>query len=405
MTASRLWRGVSPAAHWRSGGGVSHEFASPLGTRRWVAFAALVAGAVVLPVTAHAQAEITWAASYSGTITPSHAGAPPTSSMRSAPSRTPGSHGVASGVVDSRASTERERVHRSEPRRAASTVRSSGRSALPDVAEAQVEQWATAYSTTYRASFVRAISRGQPYGAMIAAKLRNAGLPGALIYLPVVESRFSASARSRAGAVGLWQFMAGTARGYGLRVDAWVDERRDPYRATDAAVHYLRDLHDTFGDWYLALAAYNSGDGRVTRAVRSSGSAGSVHAFWAAQGNLPRETREYVPQLLGVARVGANPGRYGVAIPDPSPERDLVRIILPPASRLTALAQVWGISLAEIAQLNPALNWAATPPDRNYAIIVPATNASEKRDQFLALPQDVRRLSAAEIARIAHPRQ
>ena len=271
---------------------------------------------------------------------------------------------------------------------------------LPAVAEVQVAWWANRYSTAYREQFVRAVVRGQPYGQMIAAKLRNAGLPGALIYLPVVESRFSELATSRAGAVGLWQFMPQTARLYGLRVDTWVDERRDPYRETDAAVRYLHDLYVTFGDWYLALAAYNAGNTRVIRAVRASGAWGNARAFWAAQDKLSRETRDYVPQLLGVARVGANPAQYGIVVPHVSPTPTLIRVLVPPASRLTTLAAVWGISLDELARFNPALNWAVTPPDRAYAVVVPRADAEAKRDRFLSLPRTMRVVSLQEIARI-----
>ncbi len=349
----------------------------------------LALGFAVAPITASAQAGMVWAVSFNGSIASSPSAVASTVPLAGAPPVAPKVRVLAGDMP----------VHKSAPRRdGLGSPRSSG---LPDVAEAQVARWATAYSTVYKASFVRAISRGQPYGEMIATKLRNAGLPGALIYLPVVESRFSAGAKSSAGAVGLWQFMPSTARGYGLRVDTWVDERRDPYRATDAAVRYLRDLHRNFGDWYLALAAYNGGDGRVARAVRASGGKGSVHAFWAAQSELPRETRDYVPQLLGVARVGANPAKYGVVIPVESPSESLVRVMLPPASRLTALADVWGISLDEIARLNPALNWAATPPDRSYAVVVPSEQAASKRDVFMRLPLRVRILTRAEIARIS----
>ncbi|MGI8545975.1 MAG: lytic transglycosylase domain-containing protein [Gemmatimonadaceae bacterium] len=367
-----------------------------------IAFAVVIAAGFagcVTPALAGAQSGIAWAASFNGGESTDAS-----SSSSTAVSTTPAS--LLRSALPVPASTRVTSMSDARVAPTAKLTRAFGSGApsrsarLPDVAEAQVAHWATAYSTVYRESFVRAISRGQPYGQMIATKLRNAGLPGSLIYLPVVESRFSAIATSRAGAVGLWQFMPATARGYGLRVDVWVDERRDPYRATDAAVRYLRDLYANFGDWYLVLAAYNGGDGRVTRAVRSVGSKGSAHAFWAAQSELPRETREYVPQLLGVARVGANPSLYGVEIPAEPAQRELVRVMLPPASRLTALAAVWGISLDELARLNPALNWAATPPDRSSAVVVPSNGAEAKRDEFLALAPSARLLSSKEVSAI-----
>src|SRR6266566_5089859 len=158
------------------------------------------------------------------------------------------------------------------------------------------------------------------YEGMIREKLRAKGLPEDLVYLTLIESGLSNTAVSRAKAVGMWQFMASTARLYGLTVDPWVDERRDPFKATDAAVNYLADLRERLGSAYLAAAAYNAGLGRVERGIdRLPGEPDSVddQTFFqiADRRNLRRETRDYVPKLIAAALIAKQPERYGFSVP------------------------------------------------------------------------------------------
>lgn len=162
----------------------------------------------------------------------------------------------------------------------------------------EVARFRRYFAASGRAALETALRRLGEYDELLRPILREEGLPGWMIYLPIVESLYDPKALSRAGARGLWQFMPETARRYGLQLDRRVDERNDPARSTRAAARYLKDLHGTFGDWALALAAYNSGENRVLGAMRRSGATD----FWelAARGFLPQETRDYVPAVLAV---------------------------------------------------------------------------------------------------------
>ena len=164
------------------------------------------------------------------------------------------------------------------------------------------------------------LERGSRYEPMIRAKMKAGGLPEDMYYLALVESGFDPHAYSRAAAVGMWQFMTSTARGMGMRVDWWVDERRDPVRSTAAAVRFLRGLRDQFGSLYLAAAAYNGGPGRVSRGLARyaddlENTAGDDAFFVLAEKDyLRNETREYVPQLIAAALIAKEPTRYGMTI-------------------------------------------------------------------------------------------
>jgi membrane-bound lytic murein transglycosylase D len=139
-------------------------------------------------------------------------------------------------------------------------------------------------------------------------------MPRELIYLAMIESNFNPTAKSRVKAVGMWQFMSATARQFGLTVGSRVDERKDPAKATDAALTYLSQLHDRFGSWYLAAAAYNSGQGTVSKAMKRvlGRTTGTDADFFRIANALPKETREYVPKLIASAKVGSDPARYGL---------------------------------------------------------------------------------------------
>ena len=176
---------------------------------------------------------------------------------------------------------------------------------LPLMMTDQVAGYITYFSGRGRGTFERAFSRSGRYHDMIVATLKQEGVPQDLIYLAQAESGFHPIAVSRVGARGIWQFMGSRARGYGLSHNMWVDDRQDPEKSTRAAARHLKDLYNQFGDWYLAMAAYNSGPGTVQAAVKRTGYAD----FWELyrRNVLPKETRNYVPIILAVTIMTKNP--------------------------------------------------------------------------------------------------
>ena len=211
--------------------------------------------------------------------------------------------------------------------------------------------------------------RAGRYLAMIRDTPRDHGLPEDLAFVAMIESGFNPVAVSRAGAKGLWQFMAGTARSYGLRVDQWVDERLDPEKSTLAAAAYLRDLYAQFGSWSLAQAAYNAGEMKVLRAIRSVGS----KDFWTLSrtGFLRQETKEFVPQIHAATVIGQDPSRYGFDVAEHAPA-DVDFVSVPPATPLKSIATTSGVSMATLQALNPVLVKGVTPPGGLYRLRVPA---------------------------------
>jgi membrane-bound lytic murein transglycosylase D len=197
----------------------------------------------------------------------------------------------------------------------ATTVASSASSGmdLPNLQHPRVDSWVKRFTTDQRRSFAVYLERKDRYEEMISSKLEARGMPQGLIYLAMIESGFNPTAKSRVAATGLWQFMSATGREYGLKVTRRVDERKNPARATDAALKYLSDLHKRFGSWYLAAAAYNTGQGRVAKVLKqvTGKKRGTDADFYRIANRLPRETREYVPKLIAAARIGSNPERYG----------------------------------------------------------------------------------------------
>lgn len=183
-----------------------------------------------------------------------------------------------------------------------------------------IDNWVHRLTTSMSSTVSADLGRMSKYSAMISQKLAAKQMPHDLIYLAMIESEFNPSARSPVHAVGLWQFMSSTARRFGLTVRGSVDERKDPARATDAAVAYLSSLHDEFGSWYLAAAAYNSGEGTVARALKkiTGKSEGTDADFFRILPALPKETRDYVPKLIATARIGNDPTKYGITPDTPA---------------------------------------------------------------------------------------
>jgi membrane-bound lytic murein transglycosylase D len=228
-------------------------------------------------------------------------------------------------------------------------------------------------------------------------------MPEDLVYLSMIESGFNPNARSHANAVGLWQFMAPTARGYGLRVDEYVDERRDPEKSTDAALRYLRDLHDQLGSWYLAAAAYNGGDGRVSRALAAETGrrrGDSDEDFWRIRHRLPRETREYVPLMVAAALVGKEPGKYGLGDVERWMPLRADTVAVPADTRLETVAEAAGVSEREVTRLNPHLVRKVTPPGKkSFAVRIPQGRGEAFAGAFPALHARAVAVAAAERAR------
>jgi peptidoglycan lytic transglycosylase D len=214
------------------------------------------------------------------------------------------------------------------------------------------------------------LQRSPQYLGMIRPVFRSKGLPDELAYTAMIESGFNPLAVSRAGAKGLWQFMAGTARLYGLRVDRWVDERLDPEKSTAAAAAYLRDLRVRYGSWHLAQAAYNAGSVTVDRAVRATGSAD----FWALARTrfLKRETKDFVPAIQAAVVIGRDPGQYGFELGGAVTIPDLERVAVPPRTELRRLSASTGISVQTLRSLNPVLIRGVTPPGATWELRVPA---------------------------------
>src|SRR5581483_11463580 len=212
----------------------------------------------------------------------------------------------------------------------------------------KVRHFVRYYSTTGKTRFQEILGRSGRYMPMIAKVLNQEGLPQELGYLALLESEFVVNTTSRNGAVGLWQFIAATAKRYGLR----MDERRDPVKSTRAAAAYLKDLHDYYGRWYLATSAYNAGPGNVDKALQQSGATDFWHIKPRAQ--LTEETRNFVPKFVAISLIAMNPGQYGLNEVRYAAPLDYEEVELKMPTKLAALAQSAETDLADLKSLNPA---------------------------------------------------
>lgn len=241
------------------------------------------------------------------------------------------------------------------------------------------------------------LSRLGRYEGMIRARLRSRELPEDLVYLTLIESGLSNTAVSRARAVGMWQFMAATGRGYGLQIDAWVDERRDPFKATDAAVRHLDDLVDRLGSVYLAAAAYNAGAGRIEREIRRLPGGGEAEAvddqtFFeiSDRRNIRRETRDYVPKLIAAALIAKQPARYGFTDVQRLSPLVFDEVSVPDATGLDVLARLADTSVAAMLELNPHFVRGITPPGRGVIVRVPRGTGARVAERYADLPVNER---------------
>ena len=259
---------------------------------------------------------------------------------------------------------------------------------LPLVMNDYVAGYINFYSTRGHGTLERAMVRSGRYHDMILRVLREEGVPQDLIYVAEAESGFEPLALSRVGARGMWQFMGSRAAGYGLKRGWWIDERQDPEKATRAAAHHLRDLYNQFGDWYLAIAAYNSGPGNVQQAVRRTGYAD----FWELykRNVLPRETKNYVPIILAFTIMAKNPAQYGLKDlqPELPVETDTMRIDYPIDLRL--VAECVDKDVKTLTDLNPSLLRLTTPKNAVYDLRLPAGTKEKFEQAIAAIPLDKR---------------
>ncbi|HXO35009.1 MAG TPA: transglycosylase SLT domain-containing protein [Candidatus Acidoferrales bacterium] len=264
----------------------------------------------------------------------------------------------------------------------------STHSDLPLMMTDQVAGYISYFSNRGRGTFERAFARSGRYHDMMVRILKQEGVPQDLIYLAQAESGFQPTAVSRAGARGIWQFMGSRGRGYGLQRSAWVDDRQDPEKSTRAAAHHLKDLYAQFGDWYLAMAAYNSGPGTVQAAVRRTGYAD----FWELyrRNVLPKETRNYVPIILAVTIMTKNLSHYGfddVSMDEPT-AFDAVTVSYPVDLRL--VADCVDRTPAELQQMNPSLLRLTTPKEGTFELHLPAGTKQQYQTAIVAIPSGMR---------------
>jgi membrane-bound lytic murein transglycosylase D len=247
---------------------------------------------------------------------------------------------------------------------------------LPNLDHPRIDYWVGRFDTVpeMREKFQGFLDRGAEFAPMILERLEARGMPQDLLYLAMIESGFQPNATSHAAAVGVWQFISATGKRYGLDIDRAVDERRDPVRATEAALDYLEDLHERFGSWYLAAAAYNSGEGRVGRSMRAQFGrerARSEAEYYRIWDRLPTETRDYVPLMIAAARITKDAEAYGFRPLTPA-RRAWEEVTATAATPLSEIATTYGTTVAELKSLNPHFLLERTPNDRSYAVRVPA---------------------------------
>jgi membrane-bound lytic murein transglycosylase D len=246
--------------------------------------------------------------------------------------------------------------------------------ALPECSDHEAAlKWARWYAD-HPDYMARIFKRAQPWIYYIGSELEARGMPGEIALLPIVESAYDPFAFSRGQALGAWQFISSTGKNYGLNQDWWYDGRRDVWSSTDAALRYLQHMADMFdGDWLLALAGYNSGENRVARQVKKNTAAGKPADFWNLK--LPRETRGYVPKLLGLQCLFKYPQDYDFSLPE-TPNRPVVAAVdIGQQADLVLVAQMADVPIDVLFTLNPGYNRWATSPDGPFTVILPTENA------------------------------
>ena len=241
---------------------------------------------------------------------------------------------------------------------------------IPIVVNESVENFIHYFQTSRKKVFSRWLATSYKYVPMMKEIFRKNSLPEDLVYMAMIESGFNPKAYSRAHASGPWQFIKGTGQRYGMRVDRWIDERRDPEKATIAAARYLKDLYDMFGCWYLAAAAYNAGENKIAQAIEIY----NTRDFWeiAKHPYLARETKDYVPQLIASVIIAKNPEKYGFDDIDYKLPFTYNKVQIPDTTNLKVIAKVCKTDYDTIKTLNPELKKGYTPPNYpDYEVKVP----------------------------------
>lgn len=247
---------------------------------------------------------------------------------------------------------------------------------VPDYMNELVQKWLDYFQGDGRKYMNMYLARYPKYSALMKSILKEHNLPEDLIYIVFIESGFSSRAKSRASAVGYWQFIRGTGRAYGLKVNVYVDERRDPELATIAAANYFKSLYSLFGDWYLSMAAYNAGENKIKRVVMRN----HTRNFWdlVEAKQLPRETMNYVPKYIAARLIAKNPSRYGFHnIEDESPLK-YEKLDLKKSISLSKLAKHSGVSLKDLKALNPSILRDYVPMFRNTQYIKVPVDTRDK---------------------------
>ncbi|MCJ7782684.1 MAG: transglycosylase SLT domain-containing protein [Desulfobacterales bacterium] len=241
---------------------------------------------------------------------------------------------------------------------------------IPIVINAKVEQFIQYFQTAIRDKFVTWLGRSEKYIPFMKNVLKEHGLPGDLVYLSLIESGFNPYAYSRSKASGLWQFISLTGKRYGLKVNWWVDERRDPEKSTIAAAKYLKDLYQMFACWYLAAAGYNAGEYKIVKAMKLY----RTEDFWMLTKHryLKRETKDYVPQMIAAALIAKDPEKYGFTDIEYQEPLRYEKVKVPALTDLSLIAMACETSLEEIKDLNPEIRRGVTPPNETeYEIKIP----------------------------------
>ncbi|WP_243370097.1 lytic transglycosylase domain-containing protein [Geotalea sp. SG265] len=263
----------------------------------------------------------------------------------------------------------------------------------------KVEYFIRYFQTSGRKAFSKWLSRSERFIPMMRQVLKKEGLPEDLVYLAMIESGFSPHAYSVAAAVGPWQFMSGTGKRYSLRINSWIDERRDPLKSTVAAALYLKELYALFNnDWYLAAAGYNAGENKILRAISRYNS----RDFWElSKGSyLKRETKDYVPKLLAAAIIAKEPARYGFADVAYLPPIEFDTVTVPSMTDLELVAKICDVPYQAIKGLNPELRRSATPPDYpDYQLKIPKGKKGGFETEYAKIPADQRFAEKTEYTR------
>jgi membrane-bound lytic murein transglycosylase D len=253
---------------------------------------------------------------------------------------------------------------------------------LSNLQHDRVDYWIGRFQTDKRSDFEAYLARMGRYASIITGALSEREMPRDLLYLAMIESGFDPKAYSSAHASGLWQFIKETGARYGLDVNRAVDERNDPVKATAAALEYLSDLHARFGSWYLAAAAYNTGENRVGRIMREvTGSERGTDAdYYRIWDRLPRETRDYVPLMIAAARIAKDPAAYGFDGIETHRPLAFKEVVAKPATSLKKLAAREGTSVSDLKRLNPHLKLDRTRNDEPMVVRIPAEDAVQTAD-------------------------